>query len=1011
MRLISILILTFVSCYCASAQTLDDIIVIGDSGIEQAIQSHLSADGFRYTAINHRDNFTVDSMGTSLSIEATPDNGNLFPEQTLSIIQYDSLDRYQKHISFMFYVNRSFNTNSTQVLSLLTSTDVDGNLLLAITFNGADSCDVINSKGIRFIRIYNQTLIDKTQLILCKMDSAGDIMWTQSLSNKTLHALGDSVSPYYNREFHTLTLGANGITTDIDMYDLYKPYLDTLTLKHSDGTEISIPIASTDIVLRFDPNGHLLKQFIGYHLKNSLTSESITILNAVSNPTSRFVLIKVNASANDTLVLGDTTKAITKGENVILIKYNAADEVEWSSVIGTQNSNIFYPPYNYAQVTLNFKLSFDFDQEDVILSFNYYYDNFNLTHNPFASATTNFNYNIATFRIRSINGSVKWYSVNGGDSHDDIVSATPYPPTKGIMLIGKTNSTNLVLGPFHNLNPYGYSNHFIFIAITDSMGNFIRLQTLNYALQAEFYSPTRNKSQQQCIGSSISYSNGTTYITGLFINQLDIKCKHVVANNTDGFILKLSAYNPPIDTEACFSLTSPSGKYVWDSTGTFFDTIPNSKGCDSLLVLNLKILQSQSILDSAVCKSMVSYSGKYVWDSTGTYRDTILNYKNCDSIITVHLTILQSKSALDSSVCSGMVSYSGKYIWDSSGTYYDTIPNYKGCDSIITLNLNVLRTSSTIDTTNCKAIVSPSGKYLWNVSGTYFDTIANTKTCDSIITIRFTSWVDSVSINLSACKQLTSPSGKYVLTSNGNYMDTLTSTKGCDSILFITYTQTNTTISLTRYFCDSLVSPSGKYVYHSSGLYWDTLTNVTGCDSVIELTLHYFPLVTSLTSSNDISCDTPVTHLNATGGSTYLWWPEEGLSNSTISNPTARLSQTTLLYVQISDSLGCTTTDSLTISVNKTETINNLANVFTPNNDGLNDCLKLSGITTLQSVTWKIFNRWGALVFESSNPDDCWNGQTLNGIDAENGTYYFTLTAKSSCETDIDQHGTILLIR
>jgi hypothetical protein len=45
---------------------------------------------------------------------------------------------------------------------------------------------------------------------------------------------------------------------------------------------------------------------------------------------------------------------------------------------------------------------------------------------------------------------------------------------------------------------------------------------------------------------------------------------------------------------ACDSIVSPSGRYVWNSSGTYFDTIPNSGFCDSLMTIILNVNQSTS---------------------------------------------------------------------------------------------------------------------------------------------------------------------------------------------------------------------------------------------------------------------------------------------------------------------------------------------------------------------------------------------------------------------------------
>ncbi|AMS27128.1 hypothetical protein AEM51_08965 [Bacteroidetes bacterium UKL13-3] len=63
--------------------------------------------------------------------------------------------------------------------------------------------------------------------------------------------------------------------------------------------------------------------------------------------------------------------------------------------------------------------------------------------------------------------------------------------------------------------------------------------------------------------------------------------------------------------------------------------------------------------------------------------------------------------------------------------------------------------------------------------------------------------------------------------------------------------------------------------------------------------------------------------------------------------------------------------DSVEVLVNKDEIIEQFSNVFTPNDDGINDCLMLKGIGELKQVDLVIYNRWGTKVFSTNKPNDC----------------------------------------
>jgi gliding motility-associated-like protein len=85
---------------------------------------------------------------------------------------------------------------------------------------------------------------------------------------------------------------------------------------------------------------------------------------------------------------------------------------------------------------------------------------------------------------------------------------------------------------------------------------------------------------------------------------------------------------------------------------------------------------------------------------------------------------------------------------------------------------------------------------------------------------------------------------------------------------------------------------------------------------------------------------------------------------------------------------------------------------FSPNNDGVNDLFRIKGVPKEQFDTYylQIFNRWGQLVFISSNPEESWNG-IFNGKPSETGNYYWSLYYKLSNLNYKILKGDIMLMR
>ncbi len=67
-----------------------------------------------------------------------------------------------------------------------------------------------------------------------------------------------------------------------------------------------------------------------------------------------------------------------------------------------------------------------------------------------------------------------------------------------------------------------------------------------------------------------------------------------------------------------------------------------------------------------------------------------------------------------------------------------------------------------------------------------------------------------------------------------------------------------------------------------------------------------------------------------------------------------------------------------------------LPNAFTPNGDGANEVFTPYPYCFIDRVDMKIFNRWGELVFETTDPSIQWRGENMRGQALAAGTYYYT---------------------
>jgi gliding motility-associated-like protein len=174
------------------------------------------------------------------------------------------------------------------------------------------------------------------------------------------------------------------------------------------------------------------------------------------------------------------------------------------------------------------------------------------------------------------------------------------------------------------------------------------------------------------------------------------------------------------------------------------------------------------------------------------------------------------------------------------------------------------------------------------------------------------------------------------------------------------------------------------------------------------VTVNPLPNIT-ITKSNDVTCNKASTTLNANGASNYTWSNSPTLSNTGIANPIANPTTNTTYTVTGTDINGCKNNNKITVLVNLSKNILDLPNTFTPNADGKNDCFGALNWGNATEVFFIIYNRWGEKVFETTNINNCWNGE-FKGQQAIQGNYVYFIRAKTACG-DVVKKGNVLLMR
>ena len=302
--------------------------------------------------------------------------------------------------------------------------------------------------------------------------------------------------------------------------------------------------------------------------------------------------------------------------------------------------------------------------------------------------------------------------------------------------------------------------------------------------------------------------------------------------------------------------------------------------------------------------------------------------------------------------------------------------------------------------------------HFYGTSGNFTTTLVviNDSNCIDSISITFT--VDSVqqqNIGITICPGDSLFVGGEFQQVAGVYVDTLIANNGCDSLVLTTLSvnpvyNINQNISI----CSGESILLGGSFQTSSGIYIDVFQSINGCDSNVTTNLSVKISPDVIAYSDTTIEKGEVVQLNASGAITYIWSPDFELSCTNCQAPYASPTLTTN-YIVEGFVNGCSSFDTITITVNKTEVFIYIPNTFTPNFDGKNDIFYFyaEGFREFEA---QIFNRWGELLYESVDILEGWNAK-YKGKDVPLGVYVYRVKIVSFDNQYFRKVGSINVIR
>ncbi len=148
---------------------------------------------------------------------------------------------------------------------------------------------------------------------------------------------------------------------------------------------------------------------------------------------------------------------------------------------------------------------------------------------------------------------------------------------------------------------------------------------------------------------------------------------------------------------------------------------------------------------------------------------------------------------------------------------------------------------------------------------------------------------------------------------------------------------------------------------------------------------------------------------------TSIWTPTSGIFRNRFPGITVKPSQTTEYTVDVMNAGGCKARDRVTIYVLCNNANVFIPNTFSPNGDGANDIFYPRGTGLFNIRSFRIFNRWGEVVFEKSNfkandETSGWNG-TYKGKKLDPDVFVYTIDIVCENNTLLTYKGNIALIQ
>ena len=331
-----------------------------------------------------------------------------------------------------------------------------------------------------------------------------------------------------------------------------------------------------------------------------------------------------------------------------------------------------------------------------------------------------------------------------------------------------------------------------------------------------------------------------------------------------------------------------------------------------------------------------------------------------------------TRSVLDVSACDSYTMNNARF--DSTGVYTQVIPNSFNCDSVITLRLTITKKFTEQAKTICEGESFFAGGARQTTAGTYKDSLKTWQGCDSIVTT----------------KLVVNPKPMPDLGADGDLCN------GTDRNL--------SPGSFSAYEWQD-GSTANSFKTSAAGTYWVKVSNSFGCTAADTLFIRsVLPSPSNFLKDKDSICSYESLEVTPTGSyASYQW-------STGVTERKLTVDKAGIYWLKVTDAKGCAGVDSILVLPKQCMEGVYVPTAFTPNYDGKNDLFKPMVFGNIKKYQFTVYNRWGAIIFQTSEVNKAWDGRVA-GVLQDPNVFTWFCTYQFQGQEVKTKKGTVMLVR